>query len=158
MNRYDMKFPITMFPLHIIEQYNLMKHVIDGFIYVEIRKVIYGLPQAGILANKLLKKRMRPEGYYEVAHTPGLWKHVTRPISFILVVNDFGVKYTRDEHAHCLIKALQKNYKLSIDWTGSLYCGISLDWNYDKGYVDIAMPGYVKKLLIRYKHIMTKKQ
>ena len=72
-----MQFPITMFPPHIIEQYNLMARVLNRYIYVEIRKAIYGLPQAGILANKLLKKRMRPEGYYQVAHTLGLWKHVT---------------------------------------------------------------------------------
>ena len=71
-----------------------MEHVHNGFIYVEIRKAIYSLPQAGILANKLLKKRLHPEGYYEVAHTSGLWKHVTRPICFTLVVDDFGVKYT----------------------------------------------------------------
>ena len=47
-----------------------------GFVYLEIRKAIYGLPQAGILANKLLWKRLAPHGYYEVAHTPGLWRHV----------------------------------------------------------------------------------
>lgn len=159
LKRFEyMRFPIELFPQHIIEQYNLLEHVLNGFVYVEIRKAIYGLPQAGILANKLLKKRLRPEGYYEVAHTPGLWKHVTRPICFTLVVDDFGVKYTGEEHAQHLIKALQKTYKISIDWTGSLYCGISLDWNYEKGYVDIAMLGYVIKLLARYKHIMTKKQ
>ena len=73
LDRFEyMRFPISMFPQHIIDQYNLMAHVLDGYIYVEIRKAIYGLPQAGILANKLLKKRLRLEGYYEVAHTPGL--------------------------------------------------------------------------------------
>ena len=29
------------------------------------------------------------------------------------------------------------------DWKGELYCIISLKWNYEKGYVDIAMPNYV---------------
>ena len=59
---------------------------------MEIREAIYGLPQAGFLANKLLKKRLAPAGYYEMPHTPGLWKHVYRPIAFTLVVDDFGVK------------------------------------------------------------------
>jgi hypothetical protein len=51
-----MKFPLALFPKHVIEQYSLNKHVHKGFIYVEIRKAIYGLPQAGILANQLLRK------------------------------------------------------------------------------------------------------
>jgi hypothetical protein len=56
-----MKFPLALFPEHVIEQYNLNKHVHKGFRYVEIRKAIYGLPQAGILANQLLRKRLAPQ-------------------------------------------------------------------------------------------------
>ena len=59
---------------------------------MEIRKAIYGLPQAGVLANKLLKKRLAPAGYYEMPYTPGLWNYMSRPIAFTLVVDDFGVK------------------------------------------------------------------
>jgi hypothetical protein len=58
-----------------------------------MRRAVWGLPQAGILANKLLRGRLLPHGYYECANTPGLWKHVLRPISFTLAVDDFGVKY-----------------------------------------------------------------
>ena len=80
-----------------------------------------------MLANKLLKARLAPAGYYEVANTPGLWKCVSRPIAFTLVVEDFGVKYVGKKHADHLVNALKKNYKISEDWTGSLYCGIALD-------------------------------
>jgi hypothetical protein len=39
--RYEyMKFPLALFPKHVIEQYDLDKHVHKGFIYVEIRKAI----------------------------------------------------------------------------------------------------------------------
>ena len=61
--------------------------------WLEIRKAIYGLPQAGILANKQLQEKPQPHGYYEVAHTPELWRHVARQVQFSLVVDDFGVKY-----------------------------------------------------------------
>ena len=95
-----------------------------------------------------LKKFLEPEGYYEVEHTPGLWRHRWRPISFILVVDDFGVKYVGKEHAQHLLGILEAKYPaVATDWTGGLYCGITLKWNYDKGYVDISMPGYIKRLL-----------
>jgi hypothetical protein len=64
LDRYKyMRIPLTLFPEHIIEQYQLRDKAINGYIYVEIRKAIYGLPQAGILANKLLKARLAPAGY-----------------------------------------------------------------------------------------------
>jgi hypothetical protein len=88
-----MKIPIEVFPPATIKQYNLHQHAHNGFIYLEVRKAIYGLPQAGILANQLLRKRLRPFGYFEVAKTPGLWKHISKPIQFTLTVDDFGVKY-----------------------------------------------------------------
>jgi hypothetical protein len=78
LDRYEyMKMPIGLFPSWIIEQYNLMEHVLNGFVYLEMRRAVWGLPQAGILANKLLRKRLLPHGYYECNNTPGLWKHRT---------------------------------------------------------------------------------
>jgi hypothetical protein len=98
-----MKMPIDLFPEWIMKQYKLMKHVLNGFIYLEMRRAMWGLPQAGILANKLLRRRLLPHGYYERNNTPGLWKHETRLISFTLVVDNFGVKYVRREHVDHLI-------------------------------------------------------
>ena len=51
-----MKMPLSIFPQTTIDQYNLTEHAKNGFVYLEIRKAIYGLPQAGILANKLLRQ------------------------------------------------------------------------------------------------------
>ena len=93
---------------------------------MEIRKGVHGLPATGIIANKILKARLAKKGYFKLLHTPSLWKHVTRPISFTLVVDDFGVKYKKQEHAKHLIAALQENYTVENDWKGELYCGIEL--------------------------------
>ena len=96
MSRYEyMKIPITIFLQHFKEEYNLLEKVYKGCIWIKIRRSIYGLPQSGKLANEYLKNKIAPHGYYEVNHTPGLWKHFWRPIQFTLVVDDFGVKYTR---------------------------------------------------------------
>jgi hypothetical protein len=50
-----MEIPIALLPDGIIEHYQLQEKVLDGFVYMEIRKGMYGLPQTSILANKLLK-------------------------------------------------------------------------------------------------------
>jgi hypothetical protein len=55
LNQYEyMKMPLQLIPDDIIEHNGLCKKAIDGYVYMEIRKGMYGLPQAGILANKLL--------------------------------------------------------------------------------------------------------
>ena len=53
-----MKMPYALFPQWIIEQYELDKHVQNGYIYLELRRAVWGLPQAGILANKRLKQKI----------------------------------------------------------------------------------------------------
>jgi hypothetical protein len=104
------------------------------------------------LANKLLHKQLAPHGYYECVNTPGLWRHQTRPITFSLVVDDFGIKYVGKEHADYLITCLKEKYTLTKDWSGDLYCGIKLNWNYNKCTLLISMPGYIKKHLLKNKH------
>jgi hypothetical protein len=65
----------------------------------------------------------------------------TRPISFTLVVDDFGVKYVSKEHVDHLIWCIKQKYQLTGDWTGNLYCGIKLNWDYDARTLDISMLG-----------------
>jgi hypothetical protein len=110
-----MKMPLSLFPSWTKEQYNLDRLAKNRFVYLEMRRAVWGLPQAGILANKLLRKQLLPHGYYECKHTPGLWRHLTCPISFTLVVNDFGVKYVGREHANHLIKCIKEKYELTED-------------------------------------------
>jgi hypothetical protein len=87
---------------------------------------MYGLPQAGILAQELLEKQLNNHSYSQNKAVLGLWTHKTQPISFTLVVNDFGVKYIGKEHAMHLISILKQHYKISEDWTSSKYIGSPL--------------------------------
>ena len=98
----------------MINQYQLKKYIKEGFVYVKIRKAIYGLPQAKILANKLLKERLKPHGYYELPHTPGLWKHITQSNQFTLVVDNFGVKYVGHNHVDHLLATIVEQSKQYI--------------------------------------------
>ena len=89
-----LKMKLSDFPDSVIEHYDLKAKVTsDGYVYVAIKRGMYGLPQSGILAQELLEQRLNDKGYWQSKHTPGLWTHEWRPICFLLVVDDFGVKY-----------------------------------------------------------------
>ncbi len=111
-----------------------------------------GLKQAGILANKRLQTHLAKYGYGPAERTPALWTHHTRPIIFALVVDNFGIKYVGKQHADHLINAVKDLYGVSLDWTGSLYCGLTLQWDYQQRTVDVSMPGYVAAALHKFQH------
>jgi hypothetical protein len=103
---------------------------------------MYGLPQAGILMNELLQRRLALDEYLPTKHTHGLWKHKTRPVWFSLAVDYFSIKYIGRKNVEHLMTSIKKNYDISSDWTWSAYCGLKLDWDYAKGTVALSMPGY----------------
>ena len=68
-----MHIPLKIIPQEIIDDYNLTALFKDqGWIYMSIKKGMYGLKQAGIIANQDLVKHMAPFGYHPVQDTPGL--------------------------------------------------------------------------------------
>ena len=75
------------------------------------------------------------------------------------MVDDFGVKYQGKEYTQHLINALEQDNKVSEDWEGEKYIGLTIDWDYEKGEVHVSMSGYVSKALQQFKHkIPSKKQ
>jgi hypothetical protein len=148
-----MRIPISLFPTNTIDHYQLNNKILKDYVYMEIRKGMYGLPQAGILANKLLKKCLAKHGYFKQPHTPGLFSHKSHPIWFNLAVDNFGIKYIGKDTLQHLYDSLQtETYDIVKDRTGDLHCGINLMWNYAKRYVDLSMPKYLMKQLTRYTH------
>ena len=142
-------------PKEFLEEYNLKEYEHNGWIYFEIVKASYGLPQSGKLSNDLLRERLAEDGYYE-AETPGLWKHVWRPIQFVLVVDDFFVEYVGKQHAEHLAKVLKKYHTISEDWKAKKFVGIDLEWNFAKKHSDrscrLSMKNYIADLLFKLKH------
>ena len=78
-----------------IYKYELETCTRDGWVYFKILKGVYVLPQAGKLANDILRKRLSTDVYYEAATTPGLWLHKWVPIILSLIVDDFGIEYVK---------------------------------------------------------------
>ena len=152
-----MRMELKNFPEDVIQQYKLREMAVGGKVYVEISKGMYGLPQAGIIAQELLEKRLAKHDYTQSTRTPGLWTHKWRPICFSLIVDDFGVKYVGEEHALHLIKALG-DYDVEVDWKGKKYGGIDLDFDYEKRKVHLSMLGYVPKACKRFQHLLPKKK
>jgi hypothetical protein len=100
LGRFEyMVINLSLLPQEMIDKYDLIELSQDGKVYIEIQKGMYGLPQAGILTNKLLHRNLAKDGYRPTHHTHGLWTYDTRPISFSLVVDDFGLEYIGREHA-----------------------------------------------------------
>jgi hypothetical protein len=147
-----MRIPVSVIPESIMLEYDLAKLVHNGYVYVEIQKGMYGLPQAGRLANDRLIQFLAPHGYAPVPITPGLWRHNTRPLAFTLVVDDFGIKYVDKADAQHLLDTLKLLYTASIDWDAKQYCGLTLDFDYVNRTCDISIPGYIERALQRFEH------
>jgi hypothetical protein len=154
MSKYKyMRLRLEPIPDKIITKYNLRDIVNkQGWVYVEIQMGMYGLPQAGILANKILEKYLNAKGYYHCQHTPGLWRHVWRDIMFCLIIDTFGIKTTSLEHVTHLKNSLEEHYTVAMDWDGLLFCGVNINWNYPKCTVTLNMPKYIPKALLKFQH------
>jgi hypothetical protein len=113
------RIPTHMLPPAIIALYKLENKIHNGYIYAEVRKGMYGLPQAGKLANDRLRKILAPYGYVPCPVTLGLWTHLHSDLMFTLVVDNFGIRYTNKQDVEDLIAIINKEYKCSQDWTGN---------------------------------------
>ena len=71
-----LRLKLSDIPAEIITEYCL-QHIAeqDGAIYVLVHLGMYSLPQAGLLANELLEKRLNTHGYHQSKLVPGLWTH-----------------------------------------------------------------------------------
>ena len=116
---------------------------------IEIQRGMYGLPQAGILANIQLKQHLKKYGYYETK-THGLFRHESRTTTFTLVVDDFGVCTTSKADLDHLRHAINNKYDTTIDTTCSTYLEISIKWDYRHQDLNVSMPRYISRALSRF--------
>ena len=145
------KIKLSDIPDEIIDEYNLKeKATPDGWVYIKVGKGMYGLPQAGSLGHDLLEYRLNKEGYFQSQIVPGFWKHKTRELQFVLVVDDFGIKYIKDDDLDHLITSLEKYYDVAVDKSGKEFVKINLDWDYENRRVHLSMQPYLQKALRQF--------
>ena len=73
-------------PEDVITHYKLrVLQTPDGYVYVRIQKGMYGLTQAGIIAQKLLEKCLNAQSYHQSTITPGFCQHNwhTSPLPYV---------------------------------------------------------------------------
>ncbi len=77
MTRYEyMQLKLSDMPEDVIAHCHLLEIVTpDGYVYCKIHQGMYGLLQAGIIAQELLAKRLKEHGYNQSKTTPGLRTH-----------------------------------------------------------------------------------
>ena len=151
------RFRFDMIPPKIIEHYGLDRFVQNSYVYARINKAWYGLKQAGKIAHDDLVKHLAKHGYVKAKHTQGLFTHVKHNISFMLVVDDFGIKHVNKEDIQHLILVMQKKYKFKVDFKAEQYIGIHINWDYDKRELRCCMKGYVEQALKELEHIPSNK-
>ena len=126
-----MRIHIKDIPEEVIYEYNVLQFVDeDGYIYCEITGVMYWLAQAGQISHLDLVKHLKSHEYFPSKQTPGLWFHKTKPIAFTLVVDNFFlIEYINKKHINHLLKPVEEQYPVNVDWTGSKYLTMDLKWD-----------------------------
>jgi hypothetical protein len=80
-----------------------------SFVILRIDKTLYGLKEAGKLSHLRLVQLLLSYDFVETS-TLCLFRHKTRPITFCLVVDDFGVKYQHPADFDFLVICLSNLY------------------------------------------------
>jgi hypothetical protein len=101
---------------------------------------------------QMMLPHLKAGGYLKAGNTPGLFKHESNSIVFCLIVDDFGVKYTKKQDAEHLQGHLKTHYVITEDWKGENFIGLSLKWDYNNCTIDLSIKGYVQKALQQFEH------
>jgi hypothetical protein len=99
---------------------------------------------------------LREDDCHPCQFTPGIWKYVWNPVTFTLVVDNFGVKY-RWEQCKSFSEHLKSTLQDHRRLVGRKYVGIYLDWHYKIKTLDTCVPNLIQKTLHKFQHPMPTK-
>ena len=141
--------PITDLPATVIDQCGLRPYIHNNKILFEVNGSMYGHPAAGRIAQHEFITLMNKHGYYEDPNVPCLFKHITRPTTFTLVVDDLGIKILNETDLQHLIATIQEKWEVKVDRSGTKYNGLRLTWNYKEHTLMTDIPNYVTEQLTK---------
>lgn len=142
-------------PQEIIDEYKITDFITSGDtkVYVEVMGCLYGMKQAGYIANKEIVEHLSNNGYTQAPNTPCLFRHHTDDIEFTLITDDFGVRYGNKVAADKLLEVMSRKYTMTHDWSGIKYAGFDILNDYDprNKRCELSMNGYMAAVLRRFK-------
>lgn len=158
----------SQIPQETIDLYHLTPNTDSNgakFIYGELHQALYGLPQANALAAQRLKEELAKHDFYET-DIPCLYRHKTRNITFLIHVDDFAIKLSKNPattiaDAKYIKQILKKSgYQGKFNFGGidfernivpreySLcWCGYTIKHSKITRTVTISMDDYYKKII-----------
>jgi hypothetical protein len=119
-------------------------------VHFEVNKGVYGLPQAGLLAQNRLIAHLADHSYTQSTVVLCLFQHCDNGVTFVLVVDDFGIKAKNAAGREHLLATLRQMYKITVDIASSQYLGMTIVHDKVAETMAISMPGYIGKALIRF--------
>jgi len=137
----------------VLIEYNLTLDYFDsnGYVYFEIRKGMYWLIEAYIMVHEQLPALGTVLLCAFQTHT---WHVAPHRSPNYIQYSSWWLWYKILQQRWCKpsFSALQDKYSITINWSGDSYLGLTINWNYDNGYVGISMTHYVPKPLANFKH------
>ena len=144
-----LRIPLKFLSEAILDKHNLRPFTHNNSILFEVTKSMYGLPHAGKIAQDVLVERLASHGYLQTG-TTCLFRHVTNGVAFVLVVDDFGVKFKDVASAEDLIRCLQLYYTITIKKDATKYLGLTIAVDKINREVRLSAPGVIAKALKQF--------
>jgi hypothetical protein len=127
---------------------NLLLSASAGAPFLNVDAFGQPLKDAGKLSNLRLVSLLSASGILETT-THCLFRHVSRPISFVLVVDDFGIKYQNRDDNDYLISCLSRLYHVKSHPIASKFLGFAITHDRSQRTLSLSYPGYIDALLHR---------
>ena len=71
LEKYEyMKMPLSVFPQHVKDQYNLDALAVRGYVFLEMRWALYGLPQGNVSPQQVTMRSLIPLDYGDICGDP----------------------------------------------------------------------------------------
>ena len=81
--------------------------------------------------------------------------HENKNTSFTICVGEFRIDHLSTDNSPYLVNTVTDHCRVTVYWEDELYFGLNLNWNYDKGYINVSMKDYVQQYLQKFKHKQT---
>jgi hypothetical protein len=130
----------------IIAEYDMEQYFDNNTIHFQDNKGMYGLPQAALLAQQRLVGHLAKHGYTQSDIVPCLFRHSDNGVTFVLVVDDFGIMHETIAGRDHLLKTLRLKYKITVDEDGEHYLGMTIKHDKVANTIALSMPGYIRKV------------